>query len=94
MMQISNSAQRCYARSAHASCGLGPRRMLREALVACKPLLQVNRIGATFGHSRCICSPPIPSAKAMAPEANDMLSSHAGIEVDVMIEGRPLSGDR
>lgn len=68
--------------------------MLRKALVACKPPAQVNRIGATFGHSRCVCSNPIPSVRAMAPKAHDMLSSHAGIEVDVIIEGRPLNGDR
>ena len=30
----------------------------------------------------------------MAPEANDMLSLHEGIEVDVIVEGRPLNGDR
>ena len=32
--------------------------------------------------------------KAMAPEAEDMLGLHPEIEVDIIIEGRPLNGDR
>ena len=32
--------------------------------------------------------------EAMAPETHDMLSSHAQTEVDVIVEGAPLDGDR
>ncbi len=32
--------------------------------------------------------------KAMAPESQDMLSTHAQTEVDVIVEGTPLDGDR
>ena len=32
--------------------------------------------------------------KAMAPESHDMLSTHAQTEVDIIVEGTPLDGDR
>ena len=32
--------------------------------------------------------------KAMAPETRNMLSTHAQTEVDVIVEGTPLDGDR
>ena len=47
-----------------------------------------------LGTSTDVTSNPTQHARAMAPEANDMLSLHEGIEVDVIIEGRPLDGDR
>ena len=43
------------------------------------------------------CHAPLSSqyrTKAMAPEVEDMLSTHPEIEVDIIIEGKPLNGDR
>ena len=54
----------------------------------------MQRAGAMLGHTRHMSSIPSQHILAMAPEANDMLSMHEGIEVDVIIEGRPLDGDR
>ena len=81
--------------STHASSsGPGNQRLMRCNTALFAPSLPIQRAGAMLEITRHGSSIPIQHVRAMSPEASDMLSLHEGIEVDVIIEGRPLDGDR
>ena len=95
MLRLPKYGQEWCTGSAHASAlRPGPQRVLRDDPVPFAPSLHLQRAGAALGRPRHMSRSPIQHARAMAPEASEMLSLHEGIEVDVIIEGRPLDGDR
>ena len=95
MLRLPKCAQGWGTRSAHASAS-GPnfQGLLRGNAAPFASAVHLQRVGAMLGRIRHVASIPIQHVRAMTPEANDMLSLHEGIEVDVIIEGRPLDGDR
>lgn len=95
MLRLPNYGKEWYIRSPHASASRpGPQCLLKGEPAPFAGSVHLERTGVVLGRPRLISSIPIQHGRAMAPEANEMLSLHEGIEVDVIIEGRPLNGDR
>lgn len=87
---LSRATVRCTAGCAHASHD--SLHQPQKALVMHgHPSARLARTAAVLGPNWHAYSRLTLSAKAMAPEADDSLNSN---EVDVIVEGNPLDGDR
>ena len=84
----------CQRGQRYASCSAPFHRSLRitgrKSIVYSTPATHATVPTSTVGSLRYVSF----RTKAMAPESHDMLSTHAQTEVDVIVEGAPLDGDR